>query len=121
MSLPPLPDLPRDDSGPVFREPWEAHAFALALTLHERGVFTWPEWADALGRAIASARGRGDPDDGSTYYQHWLAALESLVAAKGVGTERELLHFRDAWDRAAQRTPHGAPVALADADLTGPG
>ena len=121
MSLPSLPDLPRDDGGPVFREPWEAHAFALALTLHERGVFTWPEWADALGRAIAAARGRGDPDDGTTYYQHWLAALESLVAAKGVGTERELLHFRDAWDRAAQRTPHGAPVALEAVDLTGPG
>ena len=117
MRVPPVPGLPRDDAGPVFREPWEAHAFALAVTLHERGVFTWPEWADALGCAIAAARRRGDPDDGTTYFQHWLAALESLVAAKGVGTDMELARSRDAWDRAAQRTPHGAPVVLADADF----
>src|ERR1700747_2476761 len=78
-----LPDPPRDAEGPVFREPWEAQAFAMALTLHERGVFTWPEWAEALGAEIKRAQAAGDPDTGETYYQHWLATLERLVAAKG--------------------------------------
>ena len=116
-----LPGLPGDDAGPVFREPWEAHAFAMVLILHERGVFTWPEWAATLARAIAAAREHGDPDDGSTYYQHWLVALDSIVAAKGVGTLAELGRVRDAWDRAARRTAHGAPVTLADTDLGDPG
>lgn len=117
MNMPPMRDVPHDAGGPVFREPWEAHAFALALMLNERGVFTWPEWAAALGGAIADARGRGDPDDGSSYYQHWLVALESLVTAKGVGSEQELSRVRTAWDRAAQRTPHGTPVTLDEADF----
>jgi nitrile hydratase accessory protein len=114
--LPPLPGPLRDEAGPVFREPWEAHAFAIAVKLHERGVFTWPEWAEALGREISAARERGDPDDGGEYYRHWLAALEALVARKGVGTATELARVRLAWDHAALRTPHGAPVELTDAD-----
>ena len=75
-----LPDLPRDAEGPVFREPWEAQAFALAVRLHEQGLFTWPQWAAALADQIKLARGRGDPDTGETYYRHWLAALEGLLA-----------------------------------------
>ena len=102
---------------PVFREPWEAHAFALALTLHERGLFTWPEWADALGAEIAAAQARGDADLGDTYYRHWLGALETLVAAKGASTAAELARTRDAWDRAADRTPHGQPIELRDDDF----
>jgi nitrile hydratase accessory protein len=101
----------------VFREPWEAHAFAIVVTLHERGVFSWPEWAAALGAAIALARERGDPDDGSTYYQHWLAALEWLVTAKGLGSVAELARTRDAWERASQRTSHGAAVSLSPRDF----
>jgi nitrile hydratase accessory protein len=112
-----LPDIPCDAEGPVFREPWEAQAFAMALTLHERGVFTWPEWAEALGAEIKRAQAAGDPDTGETYYQHWLATLERLVAAKGVTTTETLHRYRDAWDRAADRTPHGAPIVLSKEDF----
>ena len=107
-----LPDLPRDAEGPVFREPWEAQAFAMALALHERGVFTWPEWAEALGGEIKRAQAAGDPDTGATYYRHWLATLERLVAAKGVVSLETLGRYRDAWDHAADRTPHGLPIQL---------
>ena len=81
-----VPGIPRDDAGPVFREPWEAQAFAMALALHERGLFTWTEWAAALADQIKRAQAAGDPDTGETYYRHWLATLEHLVAAKGVAT-----------------------------------
>lgn len=104
---------------PVFAEPWQAHAFALVLALHERGVFTWPEWADALAAEIAAARARGDADLGDTYYAHWLAALEAIVAAKGAGSEQELSRYRAAWDHAADRTPHGRPIELRATDFGG--
>ena len=103
--------------GPAFREPWEAHAFALAVKLHERGLFTWREWADALAEQIAAAKQRGDPDRGDTYYLHWLAALESLVAAKGAATVPELQRTAQAWDHAADRTPHGQPIELKPEDF----
>ncbi|MBO9514286.1 MAG: nitrile hydratase accessory protein [Variovorax sp.] len=113
-----LPGMPTDDGiEPVFREPWEAHAFAMAVTLHQRGLFTWPEWADALARQIAAAQAAGDANRGDTYYRHWLAALESLVAAKGASSAAELAHYRDAWDRAADRTPHGQPIELQARDF----
>ena len=105
--------IPRgDDGAPVFREPWEAQAFAMTLALHERGLFTWPEWAEALSAAIRRAQGAGDCDDGSTYYRHWLSALESLVGAKGIAGEDALSRRREAWDRAAHATPHGQPILL---------
>ena len=112
-----LPSLPRDADGPVFQAPWEAHAFAMTLSLHRRGVFTWPEWAVALSREIAKAQAAGDPDLGDTYYQHWLAALETLVAEKQVSSRGELRRYKDAWDRAADRTPHGQPIVLAGSDF----
>ena len=112
-----LPLQPYDGDGPVFREPWEAHAFAMALALHRRGLFTWNEWADTLAARIAAAQDAGDPDLGDTYYRHWLAALETIVAAKGVSTSRELEHHRLAWERAARRTPHGRPIILESADF----
>lgn len=112
-----VPGIPCDAEGPVFREPWEAHAFAMALTLHERGVFTWPEWAKALSTEIKRAQAAGDPDTGETYYRHWLAALETLVAEKGVTTSETLHRYRDAWDHAADRTPHGAPIELTPQDF----
>jgi nitrile hydratase accessory protein len=112
-----LPDIPRDAEGPVFREPWEAQAFAMALALHERGVFTWPEWAEALGREIKRAQAAGDPDTGDTYYRHWLATLERLVAAKGVVSLETLGRYRDAWDHAADRTAHGSPIQLKPEDF----
>ena len=101
-----------ETEGPVFREPWEAQAFALAVSLNERGVFTWSEWAAALGDEIKKAQAAGDPDTGETYYRHWLAALERIVAAKGLADPHALARTRDAWQRACARTPHGKPIEL---------
>ncbi|MCP3469875.1 nitrile hydratase accessory protein [Bradyrhizobium sp. CCGUVB1N3] len=112
-----VPSIPRDDDGPVFRAPWEAQAFAMALTLHERGVFTWSEWASALAEEIKRAQAAGDPDTGETYYLHWLATLERLVASKGVTSSEALHRYRDAWDHAADRTPHGQPIVLGPEDF----
>jgi nitrile hydratase accessory protein len=111
-SIPEFPGLPHDGQGPVFKEPWEAKAFAMALRLHDRGLFTWPEWADALAREIKAAPVRGDADLGDTYYLHWLRALESLVARKGAASAEELVRYQRAWAEAAERTPHGQPVEL---------
>jgi nitrile hydratase accessory protein len=112
-----VPNIPRDQDGPVFREPWEAHAFAMALALHARGLFTWPEWAAALADEIKRAQAAGDIDSGETYYWHWLTTLEKLVAAKGVATSDTLHRYRDAWDHAAERTPHGSPIELRPEDF----
>jgi nitrile hydratase accessory protein len=112
-----VPSIPRDDDGPVFREPWEAQAFAMALALHERGLFTWNEWAASLAREIKQAQAAGDPDTGETYYRHWLATLEKLIAEKGVATADTQRRTRDAWNHAADRTPHGAPITLQAADF----
>jgi nitrile hydratase accessory protein len=107
-----LPVLPRDDVGPTFAAPWEAQAFAMAVSLHERGIFTWPEWSRALARELADAAARGEPDDGTHYYEHWLAALEKLVAAKNVIPRDELERRVGEWDDAARATPHGKPIEL---------
>ena len=112
-----VPGIPCDAEGPVFREPWEAQAFAMALALHERGVFTWSEWATTLGSEIKRAQTAGDPDTGETYYRHWLATLERLISEKGVTTEETLHRYRDAWDHAADRTPHGTPIELRPDDF----
>jgi len=112
-----VPGIPRDADGPVFREPWEAQAFAMALALHARGLFTWPEWAAALAEEIKRAQAAGDPDTGETYYRHWLANLERLIAVKGVTTAHDLHRYRDAWDHAADRTPHGQPIELRPEDF----
>ena len=113
----PVAGLPRDDHGPVFREPWEAQAFALTLALYRRGLFSWPQWAAALAEEIKRAQQAGDPDRGDTYYRHWLAALERLVAETGLADAADLARYRDAWDHAAQRTPHGAPIELRPDDF----
>ncbi|MEH2468891.1 nitrile hydratase accessory protein [Nitrobacteraceae bacterium AZCC 2161] len=112
-----VPGIPRDEEGPVFREPWEAQAFAMALALHARGVFTWTEWAAALAAEIKRAQAAGDADTGETYYRHWLATLENLIAEKGVTTAATLHRYRDAWDHAADRTAHGAPIELRPDDF----
>ena len=108
---------PPDAATQAFREPWEAHAFAIVIKLHERGAFTWNEWADALAKQISKAQGEGDVDNGETYYQHWLTAVETLVAKKGFSTLEELSRYRDAWDCAADRTPHGQPIELRQTDF----
>ena len=107
-----LPRLPQDEGGPVFAEPWQAQAFALAVKLSERGYFTWKEWASALAEELNTAANRGDPDDGSHYYEHWLTALERLVAAKGLSDPEALLERKEAWADAYRHTPHGKPVIL---------
>ncbi len=112
-----IPSSPRDAKGPVFGEPWEAHAFAMTLALHQRGVFTWPEWAAALATEIKNAQAAGDPDHGDTYYRHWLSALEKMIAQKGVASGETMARYRDAWDHAADRTPHGKPIELRPGDF----
>jgi nitrile hydratase accessory protein len=112
-----VPGVPCDAEGPIFREPWEAQAFALALALHDRGVFTWPEWAAALSAEIKRAQAAGDPDTGETYYRHWLAALERIVEQKGVADAALRARYYDAWDHAADRTPHGRPIELEPEDF----
>jgi nitrile hydratase accessory protein len=107
-----IPGIPRDAEGPVFKAPWEAQAFAMAVALHERGAFTWKEWAMTLAEVLAELRARGERDDGSEYYRHWMAALERIVARKGIVTEVLLHRRRDEWDEAARRTPHGQPIQL---------
>jgi len=102
-----LPGLPAD--GPVFTEPWQAEAFALTVALHERGVFSWSEWAEALSAEVKQ------PDaaaDGHDYYEHWLRALETLLAAKGVAAPVDVDALSEAWERAAHATPHGKPILL---------
>jgi nitrile hydratase accessory protein len=116
-----IPSVPRDADGPVFREPWEAHAFAMAVSLHQRGLFTWTEWAATLADEIKRAQAGGDADTGETYYRHWLATLERLVAEKGVTSSETLTRYRDAWDHAADRTPHGQPIELRPEDFAQPG
>jgi len=109
--------IPRDEHGPVFRAPWEAEAFALAVSLKERGLFTWKEWAATLGDEIKKAQAAGDPDTGETYYQHWLATLERILAEKGVVDSGTLVRTRNAWQRACARTPHGTPIELRAEDF----
>ncbi|MFO1024013.1 MAG: nitrile hydratase accessory protein [Acetobacteraceae bacterium] len=104
--------VPRDNDGPVFAEPWQAEAFALAVRLHEAGCFTWSEWATTLGDVLREVRERGETDDGSRYYEHWLAALERLIVAKQVLSDVDLNQRKKAWVEAYLSTPHGKPVAL---------
>ncbi len=113
-----IPGIPRDEDGPVFAAPWQAQAFAMALTLQQRGIFTWAEWAEMLGAARAHAATKGAPDTGETYYQNWLAALEQMVTAKGLADAAALNRTRNAWDRAAGRTPHGTPIELRMGDFS---
>jgi nitrile hydratase accessory protein len=110
-----LPRLPRDGGGPVFAEPWQAQAFAMAVRLSAQGHFTWSEWAATLADELKSAADRGEPDDGSHYYEHWLAALEHLVTAKALLHPSEMLDRKEAWADAYRHTPHGRPVTLQNA------
>jgi nitrile hydratase accessory protein len=107
-----LPRLPHDEGGPVFAEPWQAQAFAMAVRLSEQGHFTWKEWAAALAAELKAAADRGEPDDGTHYYEHWLATLERLVTAKGLMEQEALLTRKEAWADAYRHTPHGKPVVL---------
>jgi nitrile hydratase accessory protein len=96
----------------VFAEPWQAQAFALAVKLFELGYFSWKEWAEALGKQLKTAARRGQPDDGSRYYEHWVGALEQLLQAKGLLDAAALCERKRAWADAYRYTPHGEPVDL---------
>lgn len=109
---PELLNLPRGEQGPVFAEPWQAQAFALAVRLSAQGHFTWKEWAGALAAELAAAVERDEADDGTEYYYHWVAALEKLVASKGLAGQPELYERKEAWADAYRHTPHGKPVQL---------
>lgn len=112
-----MPRLPQDGDGPVFREPWEAQAFAVTLSLYGRGCFTWPEWVEYLSAEIADAKRRGEADLGDTYYRYWLAALEKIVAAKGLMSTGELSARQEAWRAADRERAFGeAPVLHTDND-----
>ena len=107
-----LPRLPRDDGGPVFAEPWQAQAFAIAVQLSAQGYFTWKEWAATLADELKAAADRGEPDDGTHYYEHRLAALERLVTSKHLTDDEALRARKQEWEHAYHDTPHGKPVEL---------
>lgn len=115
--VPEVPGIPCDAEGPVFGAPWQAQAFAMTLALHQRGLFTWPEWAQALGARIRAEPAAAGEDPGDAYYRQWLGALEDIVAAHGASSPAELARYQQAWDRAADRTPHGQPIALQPGDF----
>lgn len=115
LALDTLPALPRDLEGPVFNEPWQAQAFALAVRLAEAGCFTWSEWVEVLSQEIQAAQEKGDPDLGDTYYQHWLNALERICAEKGLVDHEGMRQRQQEWRRAYLNTPHGQPIELAAA------
>jgi nitrile hydratase accessory protein len=112
-----LPGLPLDQGEPVFRAPWQAQAFAMTLALYQQGLFTWPEWAQALAQTIRSAPAQPEEDAGDAYYRQWLETLEGIVAAKGASSPSELQRYQQAWDHAADRTPHGQPIELQPSDF----
>ncbi|PCJ28035.1 MAG: nitrile hydratase accessory protein [SAR86 cluster bacterium] len=112
----PHPFQPRDDEGPIFKEPWEAQAFSLVIALHEKGIFSWQEWADVLSEEIRLAQSHGDDDLGNTYYQHWLKALEKITITKNLSAKDELIERKRKWHSAYINTPHGKPIELSAAD-----
>ena len=108
-----LRQIPHDEDGPVFKAPWEAAAFALAVRLSQEGHFTWAEWTESLTEEITEAQRQGDPDLGNTYYHHWASALERLCAEKGLVGRPEMDRRKEEWRRAYLNTPHGKPIELA--------
>ncbi|MEI9414106.1 nitrile hydratase accessory protein [Mesorhizobium sp. Cs1321R2N1] len=105
----PAAGLPAGLDAPVFAEPWQAGAFAMTVALHDKGLFSWSEWADALS---AEVKKPGAAADGHDYYKHWLAALETLLASKGLAAKPDVDAMAQAWERAAHATPHGKPILL---------
>ena len=107
-----LHDSGKDEQQPVFAEPWEAHAFAIAVKLSEKGLFKWSDWTNALAEEIKEAKDQGQPDFGNTYYQFWLSALETILLEKNILKKSDLKSMMEQWRRAYLSTPHGNPVKL---------
>jgi len=105
-------DIPRDDEGPVFDEPWQAQAFAMTVKLHEAGQFSWSEWADIFGAEIAADTKAGGGSGNTAYYLCWLSALERIVAQKNLLTADQLASRKAEWRDAAEHTPHGLPIEI---------
>lgn len=107
-----IPNLPTDEEGPVFAEPWQAQAFALAVRLCDEGHFTWSEWVETFSLEVKRAQAEGDPDLGDTYYIHWLNVLEKMVVQKGAVSPGDMTSRKEEWRQAYLRTPHGRSVEL---------
>ena len=107
-----MPFLEKNHEGPVFKEPWQAQAFAMAVTLSEAGLFSWQEWSSELGASIQSQQKKGDPDYGETYYHHWLETLEKILSRKNLIEQLDLLQRTSEWEKAYLKTPHGQTVQL---------
>lgn len=114
-----VPGIPRDEEGPVFREPWEAQTFAMALALYRAGLFQWREWAAMLAEEIKRAQASGDLDTGETYYRHWQTTLERMIVERGLTDPHAIDRYSSAWTHAARRTPHGMPIELRSEDFIG--
>jgi len=107
-----MPLLPKDEEGPIFAEPWQAHAFAMAVRLCEEGHFVWQEWVEEFSQQIKNAQAAGDPDLGDTYYLHWINCLEEMVAKKEIVSKNDMMSRKEEWRQAYLHTPHGEPVSL---------
>ena len=107
-----MPVLEKNHEGPVFKEPWQAQAFAMVVTLSEAGLFSWQEWSSELSASIQSQQKMGDPGDGETYYLHWLETLEKMLSRKNLIEHADLLKRISEWEEAYLKTPHGQPVQL---------
>ncbi|MBB5573472.1 MULTISPECIES: nitrile hydratase accessory protein [Rhizobium] len=104
------PQLPKSTDGePVFPEPWAAEAFAMTVHLYEKGLFSWGEWAEQLS---AELHRPGRAEDGSDYFDCWVAALSGLLVSRGIADAGAILDLQRSWQRAAEATPHGKPILL---------
>lgn len=101
--------IPRKDGEAVFNEPWEARAFAMAVELNEKGVFSWSEWGNIFS---ANLKVNSQSQQPASYYRVWMKTLEQLVEAKEISNRKERLSRQAEWQEAAERTPHGRPIVL---------
>jgi nitrile hydratase accessory protein len=108
------PDVAED---PVFAEPWQAQAFAMTMQLSQRGAFTWGDWVEAFSTEIRTHPTQPGEDNTVAYYRQWLAALETILTARGLSTAEEISGTQELWRQAYLNTPHGLPVALENASL----
>ena len=107
-----LHDSGKDEQQQVFAEPWEAHVFAIAVKLSEKGLFKWSDWTNALAEEIKEAKEQGNPDFGNTYYKFLLSALETILLEKNILKKSDLNSKMEQWRHAYLSTPHGNPVKL---------
>jgi nitrile hydratase accessory protein len=83
---------PRANGELVFAEPWQSRAFGMAVTLYDAGRFGWPQFQAALVARIAAWEADPPPDECWSYYQHWLGALEDVLASNGTVAAAEINH-----------------------------